>query len=129
MKLAGDNRAGVRSDDWEIADPSQEQITEAVDRLDGSQYTETSLEEANPFRYLSVAGGPDLYLVTGETPDDEIIQLLSTGTGDEPVSLVCGGQRADYQRSELVTRDEALGAIAEFVKGFPAGLGDRWHVQ
>ena len=66
MKLAGDNRSGVRSDDWEIADPSPAQITEAVNRLDGNQYTETSLEGEDPFRCLSVSGGP-VRLTTGES--------------------------------------------------------------
>jgi hypothetical protein len=128
MTLSGDRIAGVHANHWEIADPSPEQITESVDQLDGSVRTEISVSEDEPFRYLSVAGGPRLFLVTGETPDGDILQLRDADAGSEQVSLVCGGQRGVFARSDLVARDAAVSAVVDFLDGFPHGLGDAWQV-
>lgn len=129
MKLAGDNREGVKANSWESADPAPAEITEAIDRLDGQRYTEVSISEDDPWRYLTVAGGPDLYLVTGETGDEKILQLLDPKAGAETVSLVAGGQKGEFQRRQLVDRAAALAAVEEFRNGFKDGFGDQWEVQ
>ncbi|NRQ37998.1 hypothetical protein HII36_40140 [Nonomuraea sp. NN258] len=127
--LAGDDRTGVLSGDWEVADPGEERIAEAVGALDGQRRTEVSVTDDEPFRYLSVAGGPHLYLVTGESADGEILQLTEPGAGREEARLVCGGQLGVFERSGLVTREAALAAVADFLAGFPRGFGPEWSIE
>ncbi|MFB6951508.1 hypothetical protein ACFC7A_10865 [Streptomyces niveus] len=87
------------------------------------------MTEDEPFRYLSVAGGPDLFLVTGESADGEILQLTEPGAGSEQIQLVCGGQAGVFERSALVSQATAISAVSEFLMGFPDGFGDAWCVE
>lgn len=129
ITLAGDDRDGSRTRDWEVENPELERIVRSIADLDGRRLTEISVTEDEPFRYLSVAGGPDLYLVTGESADGEILQLKEPGAGSEQIQLVCGGQMGAFERSALVTQAKAIGAVSEFLMGFPDGFGDAWSVE
>ncbi|MFD7258421.1 hypothetical protein [Streptomyces sp. NPDC059874] len=129
IRLAGDNRVGSKTRDWEVENPTLDRISESIVDLDGNRRTETSVTEDDPFRYLSIAGGPDLYLVTGESAEGEILQLKEPGSGSQEVSLVCGGQLGVFERSELVTQQLAIKAVSDFLNGFPDGLGASWSVE
>ncbi|WP_374116645.1 hypothetical protein [Streptomyces gilvus] len=87
------------------------------------------MSEDEPFRYLSVAGGPELYLVTGEGADGEILQLHEPAAGSQSVELVCGGQMGVFPRRDLVTREQVHSAVSDFLNGFPDGLGESWSVD
>lgn len=71
--------------------PTAADVQSAIARLDGVGCTEVSLIRDEPFTYFTVAGGPELYLVTGETADEEILQLTDPNAGDVRILLVCGG--------------------------------------
>ena len=129
IRLAGDDRDGPKTRDWEVENPTPERISQSIADLDGSRWTEVSVTEDDPFRYLSIAGGPDLFLVTGESPDGEIIQLRNLESGSEEVRLVCGGQMGIFERSDLVDRDQAVEAVSEFLNGFPDGFRSAWSVE
>ncbi|TMR17021.1 hypothetical protein [Nonomuraea zeae] len=129
ITLAGDDRTGSKTDDWEVDDPGMERIAASIGRLDGRRFTEVSVTDDEPFRYVSVAGGPELFLVTGESADGEILQLKAPGAGGGQVTLVCGGQLGEFERSDLVTRDAAVAAVAEFLAGFPGGPGPAWSAE
>lgn len=129
ITLAGDDREGSKTRDWETENPTLEGISQSISDLDGTRYTEVSITEDEPFRYLSVAGGPDLFLVTGESADGEILQLKDSGAGTGEVRLVCGGQLGIFERSDLVGFDQAVGAVSEFLNGFPEGFGSSWSVD
>ncbi|WP_406477747.1 hypothetical protein [Streptomyces sp. NBC_01615] len=129
ITLAGDERDGSKTRDWEVENPELERITRSIADLDGHRLTEISVTEDEPFRYLSIAGGPDLYLVTGESANGEILQMKDPEAGSEQVQLVCGGQMGVFERSALVTQAQAVGAVSEFLSGFPEGFGDAWSVE
>lgn len=129
IRLAGDNRVGSKTLDWEVENPTLGRISESIVNLDGRQHTETSVTEDDPFRYLSIAGGPDLYLVTGESEDGQILQLKEPDSGSQEVSLVCGGQLGVFERSDLVTQELAIRAVSDFLNGFPEGLGAGWSLE
>lgn len=129
ITLAGDDRTGSKTQDWETENPTLERISRAIAELDGNRYTEVSVTEDEPFRYLSVAGGPDLFLVTGESADGEILQMKDTEAGTGEIRLVCGGQLGIFERSDLVSRDKAVGAVSKFLDGFPEGFGSDWSVE
>jgi hypothetical protein len=75
--------------------PTTADVQAAIARLDGAACTEVSLTQDEPFAHFTVAGGPELYLVTGESADDQILRLTDRDAGGATVPLVCGGQRAD----------------------------------
>ena len=129
ITLAGDERDGSRTRDWEVENPRLERITRSIADLDGHRRTEISVTEDEPFRYLSVSGGPELYLVTGESADGEILQLKDLEAGSEQVQLVCGGQAGVFERSSLITQAQAISAVSEFLSGFPQGFGAAWSVE
>ncbi|MEV7087619.1 hypothetical protein AB0O07_17235 [Streptomyces sp. NPDC093085] len=129
IRLAGDDRDGPKTRDWEVDNPAPERIVQSIATLDGNRWTEVSVTEDAPFRHLSIAGGPDLFLVTGESIDGEILQLRNPECGAEEVRLVCGGQMGIFERSDLVGRDQAVEAVSEFLDGFPDGFRSAWSVE
>ena len=129
MILEGDTWSGSHDRGWEKSNPSLDDIRDAVARLDGRTFTEVVVRTEDRLRYLSVAGGPDLFLVTGELEDASLLHLLSRDQNDSLVSLVCGGQQADFRRFELVQRGVALDAVSNFLNGFPNGIDGNWLVE
>jgi hypothetical protein len=120
---------GPRSADWSSDAPSLASVTEALARLDGKRWTEISIADDAPFRYLTISGGPDLFLVTGELEDGGILHLKDPTEGGLEIGLVCGGQLGYFPRSHLVTAKEAVQAAADFLGGFAGGLGENWTVE
>jgi hypothetical protein len=129
LVLAGDNWAGSVNQRWELVGPDFAAVADALSQLDGRIRTEVGVRRDEPFEYVSVAGGPELFVVTGELPDGSVVQMHSMDAVDGSVSLVCGGQRADYPLSDVVTQEDALDALRQFVEGNPQHLSERWTVQ
>jgi len=129
IRLAGDDRSGVKTQDWEVENPTVERISQSINRLNGSRWTEVTLTAEDPFRYIAIAGGPDLFLVTGELDDGAIIQLRDSESVMQEVELVCGGQMGVFKRSDLVGRDKAGRAVLEFLQGFSGGLDPAWSTE
>jgi hypothetical protein len=117
----------VHSD--EIDTPTVIDIQAAIVQLDGAACTEVSLTRDVPFAYFTAAGGPEYYLVTGETADNDILQLTSADVGDETVHLVCGGQLAEYARHDLVNRDSATRVLTRFLETGDYDSSLTWDVQ
>jgi Immunity protein Imm1 len=117
----------VHSDENEA--PTPDDIRAAVARLDGAACTEVSLTQDEPFAYFTAAGGPDLYLVTGETADEEILQLTTPDAGDDTIPLVCGGQLADFARHDLVDREAATRVLTRFLNSGDHDASLAWDVQ
>ena len=109
--------------------PTTADIQAAIARLDGAATSEVSLTQEDPFAYFTVGGGPELYLVTGETDDEEILQLTEPGAGDETVPLVCGGQLADFARRDLVDREAATRVLTRFLENGDHDSSLPWDVQ
>ena len=117
----------VRSD--ETDDPVAEDVQAAIGRLDGHACSEVSLSEEDPFAYITISGGPELYLVTGETADEKILQLTEPGGGDEAISLVTGGQLASYARHDLVTKETATAVALRFLEHGDYDPALPWDIQ
>ncbi|MBR7827781.1 hypothetical protein KDK95_15790 [Actinospica sp. MGRD01-02] len=107
---------GPFADCDEINGPCLETVRAAIARLDGETCTEVTLTHNEPFAYIAAAGGPELYLVTGETIDEEIFQVTDPDAPEGSVVMVCGGQRAEFARRDLVNRDTALRAFTQFLR-------------
>lgn len=109
--------------------PTAADIQAAVARLDGAATSEVTLTQEDPFAYFTVAGGPELYLVTGETANEEILQLTNPGAGNEIVPLVCGGQLADFAQHDLVDREAATRILTRFLESGDHDTSLPWDVQ
>lgn len=114
-----------RGPGWEVAGPTPEQAEDAIRRLDGAARTEVRV--GTDVRHLSVAGGPDLFLVTGRDADGTLLHLHDTGAGADEVRLVCGGQLGIFRRDALVPLDAALAAMTDHLAGRTGGHGPEWE--
>ena len=117
----------VHSD--EINAPTVADAQAAIARLDGAATSEVTLTREDPFAYFTVGGGPELYLVTGEIEDEEILQLTEPDAGGETVPLVCGGQLADFARRDLVGREAAVRVLTRFLENGDHDTSLPWDVQ
>lgn len=119
----------IRSDvdTREIDEPSAADVLAALG--DGQSGIEVSLGQVEPFAYVTVSGGPDLYLVTGETPDGKILLLTDPGTGDEQISLVTGGQLAEYARRNVAMREAATQVLLRFLEHADYDPDLPWDIQ
>lgn len=117
----------VHSD--EIGTPTAADLRSAIARLDGAVCTELSLSSDEPFAYFTVSGGPELYLVSGETAAGDLLQLTEPAAADAAIALVCGGQLAHFARRDLVRREAAFGVLARFLAHGDHDASLPWDVQ
>lgn len=100
----------------------------AIGELDGSKTT--SVQLLHDGSYLWIAGGPDKFTVTYATPNIEkaySLILSPQAKGTEP--RVMGGQRIEQPIRELVSREAAERAAAEFVETGTVRLIPDWEDQ
>lgn len=129
MKLQIDTWEGPYRHSEERDQPTVGDVEAAITRRVGDGWVDVFLRQEDPFAYVAVSGGPDLYLVTGETSDEKILQLTDPGTGDEPVRLVVGGQSAEYARHELVGQDKAAEVAIRFLQHGDYDPALPWDIQ
>jgi len=133
MKLSLDNWTGNRVTFSETPHPTPAQVLGAVHQLDGKVHTEVSLTRDAPdeeWESLTISGGPDYFLVSGEARDGSFVQLTTPGapTG-QTVSLVCGGQLSEFALRDIVTGDKILAVIQQFFDGLSNSLPAPWVVE
>lgn len=100
----------------------------AIAELDGSKTT--SVQLLHDGSYLWIGGGPDRFTVTYATPNIEkaySLILNPQAEGTEP--RVMGGQRIEQPIRELVSREAAEQAAAEFVETGSVALTREWEDQ
>jgi hypothetical protein len=94
--------------------PSLNIIMEGLDKLDGDNQTELSLEHDDG-NLLSCGGGPELFLVNFLLPQDQGEWILVEDSNlDGTVELAIGRSPASYPRSRLVSQNPAKRAFAYF---------------
>lgn len=129
VTVGGDNWDGSRSGEWQEEGADKESIREAIHRLDGKVRTEVTISIDEPYQYLSVAGGPNLFVVTGERSDESMISLKNPTAEPGEIELVCGGQVATFNLEQVVDVNTAFEAVDAFLDGFPDGLGPEWEIE
>lgn len=105
-----------------------EDAMSAVGELDGDRTSIVELERDD--HYLWIAGGPDRFTVTYSTPGLEksySLILNPEARGTEP--RVIGGSLIDQPVRELVGREAAEEAAAEFVETGTVRLTSDWEDQ
>lgn len=129
MRLSLDQWEGSHVSFTEADDPSVEQVLDAVRKLDSSIHTEVSLNRYDPFEYLTIAGGPDYFLVSGEARDEALVQLTNPEAEDGKVTLVCGGQSSEFSLRDVVQRSKIDDAVQQFFSGLSEDLPSPWFVE
>lgn len=129
MQLSLDTWDGVRVSFDETEDPDLQQVLDAVDRLDSKVHTEVSLKRDEPFEYLSISGGPELFLVSGEARDGAFVQLTNPDAAEGKVTLVVGGQASEFDLRDVIPRDRIEGAAEQFFDGLSEELPPPWKIE
>jgi hypothetical protein len=94
--------------------PSWEEIEAAIRQLDGKHKTEVSIAGSGE-AHMSITGGNGVYLVDG-TPNNDFFYSLRnpTGSSDENVKVVSGGQLVTVSLDKAVPLSIALKAARAF---------------
>jgi hypothetical protein len=98
----------------DIEDPTNEQIVEAIRRLDQERYTMVGLisEKGD----LLVGGGTGRYVCSGTLADGTVITLTREVHSDSPpISVVTGGQEGAFPASFVVGFEEAMQGVKSFI--------------
>lgn len=100
----------------------------AIAELDGS--LTTSVQLLHDGSYLWIGGGPDKFTVTYATPNlEKAYSLILNPEAEGTEARVMGGQRIEQPIRELVSRDAAERAAAEFVETGRVRLSPEWEDQ
>lgn len=129
MRLSVNTWRGPDVHSEETDEPVVEDIRAAITSLDEGASREVCLTQDEPYAYINISGGPELYLVTGETPDEKILQLTEPDGGKEETLLVTGGQLASYARHDLVTGEKAAAVAVRFLEHRDYDPALPWDIQ
>lgn len=131
VEMIGDNWVGPHSGQWQVTDPDTAAMHAAIRALDGTTRTSLTFTIEEPFRQVTIAGGPNAFVVSRELADESIIDLTNPHADPEaePVELVCGGNRAVFDAAQVVGIDQVIAAVNTFLADFPAGVGPEWSIS
>ena len=110
-----DQRVGAKNQPVTVQNPTLQQVTDAVETLDGRQRTEVILSGEK--RELTISGGNDgRYIAFISVNGDEAFYNLinAAGSPDGELRLVTGGQVATYPSRVVVPLADVLSAASSF---------------
>ena len=115
MKLTLDNRTGNLNRDTECDNCDREVLIEYLNKLNGNNHTLLSIEREDSSR-LDVGGGPNCFIVSCTTSNDENLTLLNllASNSMETIELCVGGQFADFPKPIVVNKETAINAVLSF---------------
>lgn len=116
-------------EDIVIASPSWDEVAAAIERLDGATFSELflHLDDAEDETYLTVAGGPDAFLVFVCVANEEFHEAIDPAASDSSVTMVVGGQQSTFGRRELIDREHALVAAHTYFDTATLDASITWH--
>lgn len=126
-RIHGDRWDGVLNHEWQIDEPSEAELEQALLRLDAERYTMVAIV-AGQENHLAIAGGRGRYVVCA-TLEDELWSLIVPATGLGTVRLNAGGQEGDFPAAQVVTLEEARAAGLVFLRTHKLDPGQRWERQ
>jgi hypothetical protein len=123
--IHGDCWSGVLSDDWNVEDPSWDDVSKAIQRLDAKTFTMVTIE--GPWeQHLAVGGGAGRHVVYATFDNYEFWSLLGHESMDGTVLLTAGGQEGDFPARRIVDLDQARIAARAFFIGLQLEPSLRW---
>lgn len=106
--------------DREVVQPSWQDVAQAIRSLNGLDVNDVHILPWRSGRaWLSVGGGPDKFIVSGEDGQGRYpILRTDSEVSEDPIGVVVGGQLGYFPPRHVVSLDEALvAAEAFFVSG------------
>lgn len=118
--------SSIVCDPEELADPSWEDVEQAIKALDGEVRNDLYLAQGlgDPETFLCVGGGNGKYLVSGSVEGKRFPTVVIPDGSDEIVSLIVGGQLSEFPRRFIVDLNTALTAAKAFFESGRFGEGD-----
>jgi len=108
-------------DDDPVDMPDLAQVESAVSKLDGNKCTMVVLRGDGPDVNLSIGGGSGgLYVVSLTYDNRRFLTLLNPTAQTGRISMVCGGQRGEFDAKKCAVRSVMLQAVRTF-----AATGER----
>jgi Immunity protein Imm1 len=111
-----------------IGSPTQRDVEQALQHLDGKEFNDLYLNTADSLTYLGVCGGAGRYMVTLTEHHERFAQLLNTqDSSNTQEAIMCGGQRTRFPRRHLVDLQTALTAAVHYVDTAQAAPTLSWE--
>jgi hypothetical protein len=105
--------AGYRRVEESMETPSWAAVQQYIERLDGQQCTEMSLDGPHEY-HMTIGGGPDRFFVSVIGNDLGPYTLLGPDPSDQPQKMILGGIETDVPRRFHATREQTLQAAEYF---------------
>ncbi len=133
VTMAGDELVEDRCLDWELGDPSADDVRGAILRLDQTRFTCVTLSAPSGAQ-LTVGGGAGRYICfyTEDVKSDATSYwslVAGSGARSETVGLKIGGQLGDYPAAHVVSCDAAISAAHAFMLGEGRTPAMEWVVD
>jgi hypothetical protein len=119
--LSTDFWNGAIDDGRDIADPSLEDITNAIAALDGKRHTMVTLKGEGDAHFAVGGGAEGQYVVYATFDNEHFFTLMSPGRSDSKVLLRVGGQEGDYPKDVVVDLRTALASRLKLGPAFSPG--------
>lgn len=97
----------------QIERPSLEEVTTAVQRLDGKTRTLVTLKVSDD-HHMAVGGGGGHYIVYMTFNNMQFKNLIISGKSGPKIILTCGGQEGDFAPKQCVDLETAKRAAETF---------------
>lgn len=118
-------------DDIEVIEnPTWEDVEKMISSLDGWNRTLVTFGNDDEGYYMAIGGGKDGRYITYASYNDEeeLYNLVNqTGSKEELVELVVGGQRGNFPERNCVTQDMVLSAAKRFFETQEADPNMEWE--
>ena len=114
-KAYSDRRVGAKNQAVTIQNPTLQQVTDAIHRLDGKEHTE--LIFSGDKRELTISGGNDGRYIAfiSVNVDEAFYNLINPqGSTDVELRIVAGGQVGTYPSRVVVPLSDVLSAATGF---------------
>lgn len=128
LAIHGDSWRGVLNDEWRVDDPSWDDVSKAIGRLDAKTFTMVTIQGPGE-QHLAVGGGAGRYVVYATFDNCDFWNLLVATADDGTVLLNAGGQEGDYPACQIVDLHQAETAAQAFFVGLQLDPSLRWEKQ
>lgn len=126
--MQGDSWRGVLNDEWHVDDPSWDDVSRAIQRLDAKTFTMVTIQRPGE-QHLSVGGGGGQYVVYATFDNGDFWNLVSRTVDDGTVLLNAGGQDGEYPARQIVDLHQAQTAARAFFENTQLEPSLCWQKQ
>lgn len=127
-QLFGDRWEGRVDREWRVVSPSEHDLDQAIERLDGTTYTMISLERLGEGeQHLAVGGGGGRYVVYATFDNEEFWNLVCSEPAEGVVLVKAGGQEGEYPARNVVNLAQARSAGRAFLNSGELDRGQEWE--